>query len=118
MFVAETYTNRRARLSASFQSGLLLFLGNDESSMNYADNTYPFRQDSTWLYYFGIDLPGLAAVIDVDEHRTVVFGDDLTLDAIVWTGPQPKVSELASRAGVADTAPASALVDVLRKAQS
>ena len=118
MFTAETYTNRRARLSASFQSGLLLFLGNDESSMNYADNTYPFRQDSTWLYYLGIDLPGLAAVIDVDEHRTVVFGDDLTLDAIVWTGPQPKVSELASRAGVADTAPASALVDVLRKAQS
>jgi Xaa-Pro aminopeptidase len=118
MFTAETYTNRRARLGASFQSGLLLFLGNDESSMNYADNTYPFRQDSTWLYYFGIDLPGLAAVIDVDEHRTVVFGDDLTLDAIVWTGPQPKVSELASRAGVADTAPASALTDVLRKAQS
>ena len=118
MFAAETYTNRRVRLGASFQSGLLLFLGNDESSMNYADNTYAFRQDSTWLYYFGIDHPGLAAVIDVDEHRTVIFGDDLTLDAIVWTGPQPTVLELASRAGVSETAPASSLADVLRKAQA
>lgn len=118
MFAAGTYANRQAQLCASLQSGLLLFLGNGESAMNYADNTYPFRQDSTWLYYFGIDHPGLAAVIDIDEHRTVIFGDDLTLDAIVWTGPQPTIPELASRAGVADTAPASALADVLRKATS
>jgi Xaa-Pro aminopeptidase len=118
MFAADTYTDRRARLGASFQSGLLLFLGNDESPMNYNDNTYHFRQDSTWLYYFGVDHPGLAAVIDLDEGRTVVFGDDLTLDDIVWTGPQPTVSELASRAGVRDTEPAAALADTLRRAQS
>ena len=73
MFTADTYTARRARLSASMSSGLLLFLGNDDSPMNYTDNTYHFRQDSTWLYYFGVAQPGLAAVIDLDAGRTVVF---------------------------------------------
>jgi len=109
MFAADTYAARRARLSASLTSGLLLFLGNDDSPMNYTDNTYHFRQDSTWLYYFGLAQPGLAAIIDLDAGRTVVFGDDLSLDAIVWTGPQPSVAELASRAGVGETAAASAL---------
>jgi Xaa-Pro aminopeptidase len=118
MFAAGTYADRRARLAASVQSGILLFLGNGESPMNYADNTYPFRQDSTWLYYFGIDQPGLAAIIDIDEQRTVVFGDDLTLDAIVWTGPQPTVAELAATAGVAHSAPAAALADELDKGRS
>ena len=118
MFAAGTYADRRARLAASVQSGILLFLGNGESPMNYADNTYPFRQDSTWLYHFGIDHPGLAALVDIDEQRTVVFGDDLTLDAIVWTGPQPTIAELAAAAGVAETAPAGALADVLDTARS
>jgi Xaa-Pro aminopeptidase len=116
MFAADTYTNRRSRLCASLQSGVLLFLGNDESPMNYADNTYSFHQDSTWLYYFGIDHPGLAAVIDIDAQQTTVFGDDLTIDAIVWTGPQPTVADLASHAGVAKTAPAEALAGVIRSA--
>ena len=118
MFAAETYTNRRAQLSASMKSGLLLFLGNDESSMNYVDNTYPFRQDSTWLYYFGIDHAGLTAVIDVDAQQVTVFGDDLTIDAIVWTGPQPTVADLAARAGVTKTAPAAALADLLSAAKA
>jgi Xaa-Pro aminopeptidase len=118
MFAADTYTDRRARLRASFESGLLLFFGNDESSMNYVDNTYHFRQDSTWLYYLGVDRPGLAAVIDVDEGRTTMFGDDLSIDDIVWTGPQPTVSELALRAGVRDTAPTQGLADALRRARS
>jgi Xaa-Pro aminopeptidase len=118
MFAADTYTQRRARLSASISSGLLLFRGNDDSPMNYTDNTYHFRQDSTWLYYFGIAQPGLAAVIDLDAGRTVMFGDDLSLDAIVWTGPQPSVAELAARAGVSDTAPASALSGTLSAART
>jgi Xaa-Pro aminopeptidase len=118
MFAAETYTSRRAQLTKSFQAGLLLFLGNDESSMSYADNTYPFRQDSTWLYYFGIDHAGLAAVIDVDAHQATVFGNDLTIDDIVWTGPQPTVADLASKTGVTKTAPAAALADVVRAAKA
>ena len=109
MFSAQTYVERRDRLKAQFGSGLLLFLGNEESSMNYADNTYPFRQDSTFLYYFGVDRPGCAALIDLDEGRTVVFGDDLTLDDIVWTGAQPTLAELAGRAGIDATAGARAL---------
>lgn len=118
MFAAETYANRRAQLSQAFQSGLLLFLGNDESPMNYTDNTYSFRQDSTWLYYFGINHAGLAAVIDVDAGTATVFGNDLTIDDIVWTGPQPTIAELASHAGITKTAPAAALADALRAAQS
>jgi Xaa-Pro aminopeptidase len=118
MFEAETYAERRARLAASVRSGILLFLGNGESPMNYPDNAYPFRQDSTWLYYFGLDRPGLAAAVDIDEERTVVFGDDLTIDDIVWTGPQPTIAEMSARAGVTDTAPAGALAGFLDKAKS
>jgi Xaa-Pro aminopeptidase len=118
MFAAATYVERRTRLAAAVQSGILLFLGNGESPMNYTDNTYPFRQDSTWLYYFGIDQPGLAALMDIDEQRTLLFGDDLTLDAIVWTGPQPTMADLAARAGVTESAPAGALAEALDKARS
>ena len=76
MFDAQIYLERRKRLSGLVGSGILLLLGNEESPMNYRDNAYPFRQDSSLLYFFGIDLPGCAALIDLDEGRTVVFADD------------------------------------------
>ena len=117
MFSAQTYVDRRNRLAGQLGSGLLLFLGNDESSMNYADNTYPFRQDSTLLYFFGVDHPGCAALMDLDEGRTVLFGDDLTLDDIVWTGAQPSLSERAARAGIGATAGAGALAACLEMAE-
>ena len=88
MFAREIYIQRRERLRAQVQSGLILLLGNDESPMNYAANAYPFRQDSTFLYFFGLDQPGLAAVIDVEEGTECVFGDDPTVEEIVWTGPR------------------------------
>jgi Xaa-Pro aminopeptidase len=116
MFPASTYGQRRSHLQATFDKGLLLFLGNDESPRNYADNAYRFRQDSTFLYYMGVDHPGWAAVIDLDEGTTTAFADDLTIDAIVWTGPQPSVAELASRAGIERTAPAAALAEVVAAA--
>ena len=118
MFAAETYRNRRTQLSASMKSGVLLFLGNDDSPMNYTDNTFPFRQDSTWLYYFGIDHPGLTAVIDIDADQTIVFGNDLTIDDIVWTGPQPTVADLSAQVGVAKTAPAAALTEIIGAARA
>ncbi|MCX6552542.1 MAG: aminopeptidase P family protein [Acidobacteria bacterium] len=118
MFAAQTYIDRRARLQAQFPSGLLLFLGNEESPMNYADNAFHFRQDSTFLYYMGVDQPGWAAVIDLDKGNTTAFADDATLDAIVWTGVLPSVKELASRGGITSTAPASVLGDVLAAAQA
>ncbi len=113
MFPVETFIERRARLQSQLSTGVLLFLGNDESPMNYAANTFHFRQDSTFLYYFAIDQPGWAAVIDLDEGRTIAFADDLTIDDIVWTGAVPTVAALAARGGVAETRPAAALVEVV-----
>ncbi|WP_243348180.1 aminopeptidase P family protein [Parabacteroides sp. FAFU027] len=105
MFDKEIYIQRRKTLCDKVGSGLILLLGNDESPMNYADNCYHFRQDSTFLYYFGIDFPGLAAVIDVENQREIIFGNDYSIDDIVWMGPQPTIAERASQAGVVETKP-------------
>lgn len=118
MFSARTYVERRRRLQDTLQGGLLLFLGNDESPMNYADNTFHFRQDSSFLYYMGVDQPGWAALIDLDSGITTAYADDLTLDAIVWTGVLPTVAELAAQAGIDRTAPSSALADALASAKA
>ena len=97
MFSKETYMARRAKLKQTIGSGLLLFLGNDESGMNYADNTYHFRQDSTFLYFFGLPYAGLSAIIDIDNDKEIIFGDELTIDAIVWMGTQPTLKEERGR---------------------
>ncbi len=117
MFPAQTYVNRREKLIGQFDSGLLLFLGNEESPINHLANAYPFRQDSSFLYYFGVDHPGYAALVDVDEGRTVVYADDLTIDDIVWTGVLPTVAELAAAGGVTETRPAARLADDLAAAR-
>lgn len=103
MFSKQTYINRRNQLRSQFESGVLLFIGNDESGMNYEDNTYPFRQDSTFLYYFGLNKPGLFALMDIESGNDSIFGDDYTIDSIVWMGPQPTICELASSVGVEKT---------------
>ena len=113
----EMYISRRERLKQDMGSGLLLFLGNGEVGMNYADNTYRFRQDSTFFYFFGLDDAGLAAVIDVDENRTIVFGNELTIDDIVWTGTMPTVSERCQTIGVSETMPLSELKSYLDRAR-
>jgi Xaa-Pro aminopeptidase len=109
MFDRSVYLNRRNTLQQQFKHGLLLFIGNADSPVNYTDNAYHFRQDSSFLYYWGVDDPNLAAVIDVDEGRQTLFGDDFTIDDIVWRGPQPSIAERASLAAIADTAPLSEL---------
>ena len=109
MFDAAIYRERRTRLKKDVGSGLILLLGNDEVGMNYAANTYHFRQDSTFLYYFAVDLPGLAALIDVDQNTETLFGDDLTVADIVWTGPQPTIAEQGKAGAVAATAPMAEL---------
>jgi len=93
MFLTDVYIQRRKRLRSEVQSGLILLLGNEESPMNYPDNPYSFRQDSSFLYFFGLDFPGLAGVIDIDEQTVCVFGDDLTVDEIIWMGPQPALKD-------------------------
>ncbi|MGZ2369933.1 aminopeptidase P family protein [Ancylomarina sp. YFZ004] len=118
MFSKETYINRRNKLKSDVKSGILLFLGNDESGMNYADNTYHFRQDSTFLYFFGSDYAGLNAIIDIDENREIIFGDELTIDHIVWMGTQPTIKEKSEHVGINETAPASKLKDYLQSAMA
>ena len=116
MFDKNTYIERRHRLQAQLDSGLILLMGNHESPMNYADNTYRFRQDSQFLYFFGLDSPGLAGLIDIDEQKTTIYGNELTMDDIVWMGPQPTLAERARRVGVNDTIPYGALENKLREA--
>ena len=116
MFAEEVYVQRRKRLRDQVQSGLILFLGNEDSPMNYPDNQYPFRQDSSFLYFFGLDCPGLAAIIDIDQGKECVFGDDLTVDDIIWMGPQPALQAKCEKVGVYDTAPFDQAHAVLRRA--
>ncbi|MDT8302344.1 MAG: aminopeptidase P family protein [Sedimentisphaerales bacterium] len=116
MFAANVYIERRRRLKEQIQSGLILFLGNEESPMNYPDNQYPFRQDSSFLYFFGLDCPSLAAIVDVDSDKEIIFGDDLTVDDIIWTGPQPVLSERSEAAGINETAGLDKLQSALEQA--
>ncbi|MEK6482092.1 aminopeptidase P family protein [Catalinimonas sp. 4WD22] len=116
-FDTQTYQKRRKILREQFQDGLILLLGNDESSMNFRDNWYPFRQDSTFLYYTGIDIPELALLIDLDEEKEILFGDDVSMDQIIWTGPLPSVAERAERAGIQNSEPTKDLKNYLRTAQ-
>ena len=118
MFQAEVYVQRRKILSEKVGSGLILFWGNDESPMNYPDNPYPFRQHSSFLYYFGIDFPSLAAIIDIDNQREVIFGDDYTMDDIVWMGAQPTVAERALLSGISETQQMVKLFTILKEAQA
>nr|WP_319572319.1 aminopeptidase P family protein [uncultured Draconibacterium sp.] len=117
MFQKEIYIERRKVLKEKVGEGLILLFGNDESSMNYADNTYHFRQDSTFLYYFGIQHPGLAAVIDIDNDKEIVFGNDYTIDDIVWMGPQPTIADRASQCGVSTVFPMRELASVVEKSK-
>ncbi len=116
MFKTEIYAERRKQLRKKVGSGVLLFIGNEESPMNYASNTYPYRQDSTFLYYFGLDMPGLAAVIDADENREVLFGNDLSVDDVIWMGRLPRMKDRAASVGVKRTASRSALAEYVKKA--
>ena len=117
MFSKDTYIARRAKLKQTVGSGLLLFLGNDESGMNYADNTYHFRQDSTFLYFFGLPYAGLSAIIDIVNDRDIIFGDELTIDAIVWMGTQPTLKEKSEAAGIKEVRPFKEIEAYLKSAQ-
>lgn len=118
MFKQEIYSARRRQLKATVKQGLILLMGNEESSMNYTDNVYHFRQDSSFLYFIGIDQPSLAAVIDIDNDREILFGDELTMDQIIWTGPKTTILDQGSKAGINDVRPYAALTTVLKAAQA
>jgi Xaa-Pro aminopeptidase len=116
MFDIDVYVRRRKQLKKRLDTGLLLFLGNELVPMNYADNLYPFWQDSSFLYYWGLDAPGLSAVIDLDDGAEILFGRDQTMDEVVWTGPLPSLQERAERVGVTDTQSRDAVGKMVRTA--
>ena len=118
MFSKEIYASRRAALRAKIGNGVILLPGNGEASCNYPNNIYHFRQDSTFLYFFGQNLPDLVGVIDCESGEEILFGNDLTVDDIIWTGPQPTIADLAAQVGVGVTKPLVALADYISAAQA
>ena len=118
MFPTQVYIERRRALSQQFREGLLLFLGNAECPANCGDNPYRFRQDSNFLYYWGVDRPDLAALLDIDEEQAIVFGDGHTLDSVIWEGPRPGLAELCQKVGIEQVAPAADLADYVSQAQA
>lgn len=116
MFKSEFYARRRKLLKKQIGRGILLFMGNEECPMNYPANTYPFRQDSSFLYYFGLNSPGLAAVVDIDENKDILFGDDIGIEDIIWMGHLPKMKDRAREVGVGRTAPRKAFEEYVKKA--
>ena len=119
MFSKQTYMSRRNELKRLVGSGVIILFGNNESPCNYPSNAYsPFRQDSSFLYYFGLAQPGLVGVIDVDNDSELLFGDDIDIEDIVWYGSVDSVSQMAASVGVAQTAPMSALSQFCSQARA
>ncbi len=113
MFDKAIYQDRRRLLKSRVGRGIILLLGHSESPRNFKDNCYLFRQDSTFLYYTGIRHPDLALVMDCDTGHEILFGDDYTIDQIVWMGPQPSLAERAARTCVSDVQPLADLKQIL-----
>ena len=106
MFSKETYVNRRMELKKLVKSGVIILFGNNESPANFpANGYYPFRQDSSFLYYFGLQRDGLVGVIDIDNDTETLVGDDIDIDDIVWYGSVNSVSNMAESCGVKNSAP-------------
>ncbi|MDR0385660.1 MAG: aminopeptidase P family protein [Prevotellaceae bacterium] len=105
MFKTEIYINRRNTLRKLIPAGVVLFLGHTESPVNYAGNTYRFRQDSNFLYFFGLNLPQLAGVIDIEEGTDCMYGNAPDLEDIIWSGDQPSMESLAAQAGISSVSP-------------
>ena len=116
MFSKEIYVSRRAELCRRVGKGLILLPGNPEVPNNYPNNTYYYRQDSTFRYYFGLDVPSLMGLIDAESGEAMLFGDDFTVEDIIWTGPMPTLRELGAEVGVEKTFPKAEVREVLRKA--
>ena len=118
LFDAQLYIDRRTRLCEEVQSGIIWIMGNGESACNYKDNTYPFRQNSNFLYYFGINAPDLNALLDCETGETVIYGHELTMDDIIWMGEIDKLSNLARKVGVTKIKEPAALQTDIAKAKS
>ncbi|MGI6241971.1 MAG: aminopeptidase P family protein [Prevotella sp.] len=117
MFSKETYVSRRAELKKLVKSGIIVLFGNNDSPANYPSNGYhPFRQDSSFLYYFGQNRDGLVGIIDIDNNKEMLIGDDISIDDIVWYGTVDTMHDMAAQVGVANTAPMKELSTIFHEA--
>ncbi|RLD32379.1 MAG: aminopeptidase P family protein, partial [Bacteroidetes bacterium] len=116
MFNPQVYSARREQLRSLLSGGLVFLPGNDEASMNYPANTYHYRQDSDFLYYFGHNHDGLSGIIDVDESKDILVGDDVTMDDIIWMGEQPKMKDQALECGTGNILSKSKLGEYIQDA--
>ncbi len=116
MFEKQVYSNRRNRLREKMDGGVVLILGNMDSPMNYPANTFHFRQDSSFLYFFGLDFQGLAGVVDIDNGKDYLFGNDVDIEDIIWMGPQKSLKDKAASVGITHTNPFAKLFDVVSDA--
>jgi Xaa-Pro aminopeptidase len=117
LFEAPVYSNRRKRLAKTVRSGIILLMGNDESPMNFADNCFPFRQDSSFLYFTGIGLPGLAVIIDCETGEEILYGPQQGMDDIIWMGALPSLKDLAGMVNIHKTGSVDQLKSLLDKSQ-
>lgn len=115
MYKKETYQSRRNALRNELKTGVLLFPGNTEAAFNYPANTYHFRQDSAFSYFFGLNQPDLAGLIDLDEDKEILFGNDVDMDDIIWMGPQPSMVERAELVGIHESKPLDDLASYLKE---
>jgi len=118
MFPSSIYKERRTRLKNEVHGGLIFFPGNQEVSFNYPANTYAFRQDSNFLYFFGLDQPDLAGIIDLDSGKEILFGNDVEIGDIIWMGQQPTMKERGRQTGVEEALPLSKLEETLQHAMN
>ncbi|MGC9342027.1 MAG: aminopeptidase P family protein, partial [Bacteroidales bacterium] len=116
MFESKIYKKRREALKQKLDKGILLFPGNGESPMNYPANTFHYRQDSNFLYFFGLDSPGLNAIIDLDSGSDIIYGDDFEIDDIIWMGDQPLLKDRAEKAGIKEIRKSSQLQNDISEA--
>lgn len=113
MFVDAVYRNRRGQLKNHIDTGVIWLQGNREIGMNYRHNAFPFRQDSNLLYFSGLDLPDIHIIIDIDQNKEILFGDDLTVEQTVWVGQRPNMAWYAEQAGIEQVLPLSQLAEYL-----
>lgn len=118
LFEKQVYVSHRERLLKSGLKGIALFIGNTESPMDYPANGYHFRQDSTFSYFFGLDIPDMVGIIDFDEGKHILFANDVDIEDIIWMGPQPAVKDLAAKVGIVETYPFAELESYLVKVKN
>ena len=117
MFSAQTYADRRARLRRMVGNGIIILNGNLDTAINAPENAMAFRQESSVLYYFGLDVARLVGVMDCDNDCDTLYGNEVTIDEMIWTGPLPSMAEQAAQVGVTRTAPLNKVADVVAEAR-